>query len=94
MLFKVNICCWMVMVLCRIDLDEFGVKNDKFGTTDPKNCAISENFANSEILQTGPRPRCAISVAFCMGQHAFGLLVYSRVRGAFRSFSLNIFTTL
>ena len=48
----------------------FGVKNSKICTTDPKNHAISEIYANSEILQQGLRPSCANSVALWMGQHA------------------------
>jgi hypothetical protein len=57
--------------------DRFGRvlgQNGKFGTTYPKKLAISENFANSEILQTGPRPRVANSDFLCSCQLAFGLL--------------------
>lgn len=53
----------MLMVHCRINLDEFWVKNCRFGTTDPKNHAISENFANSEILQAGHAPGALIAQA-------------------------------
>jgi hypothetical protein len=78
------------MVHCRIDLDVFWGQNGKFGTTDPKKLAISENFANSKILQTGPRPRCANSADLCFGQHAFLLLAHCGVSGAFRCFSFNV----
>jgi hypothetical protein len=43
----------MIMVHCRIKRDEFWVKTGKICTTDPKNYAISEIHANSEILQAG-----------------------------------------
>jgi hypothetical protein len=59
-----------VLVHCRNHWDEFWVKNSKICTTDPKNHAISEIYANSEILQQGLRPSCANSVALWMGQHA------------------------
>jgi hypothetical protein len=44
------------MVHCKIDLNEFWGQNCSFGITDPKNHAISEIYANSEILQDEPRP--------------------------------------
>jgi hypothetical protein len=43
----------MIMVHCRIKRNEFWVKTGKNCTTDPKNYAISEIHANSEILQAG-----------------------------------------
>jgi hypothetical protein len=41
----------------------FWVKNCRFGTTDPKNHAISEMFANSKILQAGHAPGALIAQA-------------------------------
>jgi hypothetical protein len=41
----------------------FGAKNCRFGTTDPKNHAISEIFANSEILQADHAPGALIAQA-------------------------------
>ena len=72
-----------VLVHCMINLDEFWVKNSKICTTDPRNHAISENYANSEILQQGLRPSCANSVALWTWPTCFGLLAQFRVRGAF-----------
>jgi hypothetical protein len=67
-------------------LDDYGALQDqteqvlgqnwKFCTSDPKNHAISEIYANSEILRNVPRSRGAISAALWFGQHVFGLLVH------------------
>jgi hypothetical protein len=81
-------------------LDDYGALQDRFGrvlgqngkfdTTDPKKLVIRKNFANSEILQTGLRPRVANSDFLYSCQLAFGLLAQHRVGGAFRSFSFNV----
>ena len=80
----------MIMVHCRIKMDKFWVKNWKFCTSDPKNYAISEIYANSKIHQDELRSRGAISAALWFGQLAFGLLAHCRVGGAFHSLSFNV----
>jgi hypothetical protein len=51
MFINVYTCCWMFMVHCRIELDEFWVKNCKICTT-RRNSLLAKYFANSKILQT------------------------------------------
>jgi hypothetical protein len=73
-------------------LDDYGALQDqseqvlgqnwKFCTSDPKNHAISEIHANSEILQDEPRSRGAISAALWTWPTCFGLLAQFRARGA------------
>jgi hypothetical protein len=52
MFINVLICCWMIMVHCRIKLDEFWVKIANFVPQTRRKSLLAKYFANSEILQT------------------------------------------
>jgi hypothetical protein len=51
----VSICCWMYMVHCKIELDEFLVKIAKSAPQTRRNSLLAKYFANSEIFQNFPR---------------------------------------
>jgi hypothetical protein len=65
-------------------------QNFKIYTTDPKKLAISENFANSEILQILPSKILLIAKASDFPSFSKVRLAHFRAGGAFRSLSINV----
>jgi hypothetical protein len=63
MFINVYICCWMIMVHCRIKLNKFWVKIGNLVPQTRRTTLLAKFYANSEILQAGHAPGALIAQA-------------------------------
>jgi hypothetical protein len=76
MYINVYVCCWMIIVHCRIKLNKFWAKTGKLVPQTRRTTLLAKSTLIAKFFRNVPRSRGAISAALWFGQHVFGLLVH------------------
>jgi hypothetical protein len=68
MLFKVNICCWMIMVHCRIKLDKFWVKTGNFVPQTRRTTLLAKSTLIAKFFRMSHAPAELLAQLSGLGQ--------------------------